>query len=183
MRCAAAAVFVLAMATSAFAGRYPELDAEALNTGRGWFHSAPREVSIDTDEKAGTIVVNTSERKLYFLEGDGKAIVYGVGVARDGFEWNATLNVSAKREWPDWTPPAAMLKRRPDIPTHMDGGLDNPLGARALYLGGTEYRIHGSNEPDTIGDAVSSGCIRMLNADVIDLYSRVKVGAKVIVEP
>ena len=170
-------------ASTAMAAPFRELDEQALETGRGLFRILPHEVSISTDEAAGTVIVETSERRLYLIEGDCKAIVYGVGVAREGFEWNATLRVSGKRVWPDWTPPDAMLKRRPDIPRHMEGGLDNPLGARALYLGNTEYRIHGSNEPETIGDAVSSGCIRMLNADVIDLYSRVKVGAKVIVEP
>jgi lipoprotein-anchoring transpeptidase ErfK/SrfK len=107
---------------------------------------------------------------------------YGIGVAREGFEWNATLRISAKREWPGWTPPEAMLRREPDLPRFMPGGLENPLGARALYLGNTLYRIHGSNEPETIGEAVSSGCIRMLNADVIDLYERVRIGAKVIIQ-
>jgi lipoprotein-anchoring transpeptidase ErfK/SrfK len=106
---------------------------------------------------------------------------YGIGVGRPGFEWSGVSHIAMKREWPDWTPPAQMLKRRPDLPTHMEGGIDNPLGARAMYLAGTMYRIHGSNEPDTIGQAVSSGCIRMTNDDVIDLYSRAKVGATVVV--
>jgi lipoprotein-anchoring transpeptidase ErfK/SrfK len=113
--------------------------------------------------------------------GNGRALEYGVGVGRQGFSWAGTKIVSRKREWPDWTPPSQMLKRRPDLPRHMAGGIDNPLGARAMYLGSSLYRIHGSNEPDTIGAAVSSGCIRMTNNDVIDLYNRVKVGTKVVV--
>ena len=129
----------------------------------------------------GTIVVNTSERRLYFVLGNGTAIRYGVGVGRPGFTWAGTKAVTMKREWPDWRPPAQMLRRRPDLPRHMKGGVDNPLGARAMYLGGTLFRIHGSNEPDTIGQAVSSGCIRMTNADVIDLYGRVRVGTRVVV--
>jgi lipoprotein-anchoring transpeptidase ErfK/SrfK len=131
--------------------------------------------------KAGTVVVSTRERRLYYVLGGGRAIEYGVGVGREGFTWSGVKTVSRKREWPDWRPPAPMLKRRPDLPRHMAGGIENPLGARALYLGSSEYRIHGSNEPDTIGAAVSSGCIRMTNNDVIDLYSRVKVGTKVVV--
>ncbi|MDB5596145.1 MAG: hypothetical protein JWM36_3106 [Hyphomicrobiales bacterium] len=129
----------------------------------------------------GTVVVSTSERRLYYVLGNGQAIQYGVGVGREGFSWSGTKSVSMKREWPDWRPPAQMLKRRPDLPRHMEGGIDNPLGARAIYLGSSLYRIHGSNEPDTIGAAVSSGCIRMTNRDVTDLYDRVKVGSKVIV--
>jgi lipoprotein-anchoring transpeptidase ErfK/SrfK len=129
----------------------------------------------------GTIVVSTSQRRLYFVLGQGQAIQYGVGVGRPGFAWSGTKTVSMKREWPDWSPPAAMLRRRPDLPRYMRGGLGNPLGARALYLGSSMYRIHGSNEPETIGYAVSSGCIRMTNADVVDLYNRTRVGAKVIV--
>jgi lipoprotein-anchoring transpeptidase ErfK/SrfK len=129
----------------------------------------------------GTIVVSTEERRLYYVLGDGQAIQYGVGVGRPGFEWSGVKTVTMKREWPDWRPPAQMLKRRPDLPRHMVGGPDNPLGARAMYLGGSLYRIHGSNEPETIGQAVSSGCIRMTNDDVVDLYSRVRVGTKVVV--
>jgi lipoprotein-anchoring transpeptidase ErfK/SrfK len=129
----------------------------------------------------GTIVVSTSERRLYYVLGNGQAVQYGVGVGRPGFTWSGTNTISMKREWPDWRPPAAMLKRRPDLPRHMEGGPDNPLGARALYIGSSIYRIHGSNEPETIGEAVSSGCIRMTNEDVIDLYNRAKVGARVVV--
>jgi lipoprotein-anchoring transpeptidase ErfK/SrfK len=143
----------------------------------------PREVvQFEGRYAPGTIVVSTSERRLYYVLGNGQAVRYGVGVGRPGFTWSGTKTVVAKREWPDWTPPAQMLRRRPDLPRHMKGGVDNPLGARAMYIGGTLYRIHGSNEPDTIGQAVSSGCIRMLNDDVVDLYERVKVGARVVVQ-
>jgi lipoprotein-anchoring transpeptidase ErfK/SrfK len=142
----------------------------------------PRQrVEFDSKYAPGTIVVSTSERRLYLVTAPGEAIEYGVGVGRPGFAWSGVQRVSAKKEWPSWTPPAAMLKRRPDLPRYMSGGPENPLGARALYLGSSEYRIHGSNEPDTIGQAVSSGCIRMTNDDVVDLYQRVKVGAKVVV--
>ena len=141
----------------------------------------PREVVAFSGYSPGTIVVSTSERRLYYVLGNGTAIRYGIGVGRPGFTWAGTKTVARKAEWPDWTPPAQMLKRRPDLPRHMVGGEANPLGARAMYLGGTLYRIHGSNEPDTIGTAVSSGCIRMTNADVIDLYNRVRVGTRVVV--
>ena len=139
-------------------------------------------VSFNGGYAPGTIIVSTSERRLYFVLGNGQAIRYGVGVGRPGFTWAGTHSVTMKREWPDWRPPAAMLKRRPDLPRYMKGGPDNPLGARALYIGSTIYRIHGSNEPETIGEAVSSGCIRMTNEDVTDLYSRARVGARVIVQ-
>jgi lipoprotein-anchoring transpeptidase ErfK/SrfK len=142
----------------------------------------PREVVTFTGRYApGTIVVSTSERRLWFVLGNGQAIQYGVGVGRPGFTWAGSHSVTMKREWPDWRPPAAMLKRRPDLPRYMKGGPDNPLGARALYIGSTIYRIHGSNEPETIGEAVSSGCIRMTNDDVTDLYNRARVGARVVV--
>ncbi len=127
------------------------------------------------------MVVSTSERRLYLVLGNGEALRYGVGVGRPGFTWGGVKTITAKKEWPSWVPPKAMLARRPDLPRYMAGGIENPLGARAMYIGGTEYRIHGSNEPDTIGQAVSSGCIRMTNDDVSDLYERVKVGAKVVV--
>ena len=129
----------------------------------------------------GTVVISTKQRRLYYVLGNGQAIQYGVGVGREGFSWSGTKTVTMKREWPDWRPPAQMLRRRPDLPRYMSGGMDNPLGARALYLGSSLYRIHGSNEADTIGAAVSSGCIRMTNRDVIDLYNRVKVGTRVVV--
>jgi lipoprotein-anchoring transpeptidase ErfK/SrfK len=140
-----------------------------------------QEVPYDGKEAAGTIIINTRERLLYLVQGNGSAVRYGIGVGRPGFTWSGVHHISQKREWPDWTPPDEMLRRRPDLPRHMPGGPDNPLGARAMYLGSTLYRIHGSNEPWTIGTAVSSGCIRMRNEDVVDLYSRVKVGTKVIV--
>jgi len=129
----------------------------------------------------GTIYINTAERRLYLVLANGQALRYGIGVGRDGFRWSGTHRITAKKEWPSWTPPAQMLRGRPDLPRHMAGGLDNPLGARAMYLGSTLYRIHGSNEPETIGQAVSSGCFRMTNEDVTDLYSRVRVGTPVIV--
>ncbi len=142
----------------------------------------PREVvSFGGTYRPGTIVINTSERRLYFVLPDGKAVRYGVGVGRPGFDWAGSQTITRKAEWPGWTPPAQMLKRRPDLPRFMPGGPENPLGARAMYLGSTLYRIHGSNEPETIGQAVSSGCIRMLNEDVIDLYERAKVGTRVVV--
>jgi lipoprotein-anchoring transpeptidase ErfK/SrfK len=130
---------------------------------------------------AGTIVVSTAERRLYLVLPQGKAIRYGIGVGRDGFQWGGVKTVSMKKEWPSWTPPAQMLKRRPDLPRFMPGGPSNPLGARAMYLGSSLFRIHGSNEPQTIGQAVSSGCFRMTNDDVVDLYDRVKVGTRVVV--
>ena len=143
----------------------------------------PRQtVNYDGPYAPGTIIISTRERRLYFVLPDHQALKYGVGVGRPGFTWSGVTFVANKREWPDWTPPAPMLLRRPDLPRHMAGGIENPLGARALYLGYSEYRIHGSNEPDTIGQAVSSGCIRMTNDDVTDLYGRASVGAKVIVE-
>src|SRR5437762_3555410 len=132
-------------------------------------------------EGAGTIVIDTPNKFLYLVQGDGKALRYGVGVGRPGFTWSGSKTISAKKEWPAWTPPPEMLARRPDLPRHMEGGRENPLGARAMYLGSTLYRIHGSNEPWTIGTNVSSGCIRMRNEDVIDLYGRVNLGARVVV--
>ena len=138
-------------------------------------------VSFGDTYSPGTIIINTTERRLYYVVGGGQAIRYGIGVGRLGFTWAGTTAVSAKKEWPDWTPPSQMLARRPDLPRHMKGGIDNPLGARAMYLGSSLYRIHGSNEPETIGQAVSSGCFRMTNEDVVDLYERVRVGSKVIV--
>ncbi|MFZ5733169.1 MAG: L,D-transpeptidase [Pseudomonadota bacterium] len=143
----------------------------------------PRQtVRFEGNYAPGTIYIDTKERRLYLVESGGTAIRYGIGVGRDGFRWGGTHRVTAKKEWPAWTPPPQMLRRRPDLPRHMVGGPDNPLGARAMYLGSTLYRIHGSNEPETIGQAVSSGCFRMVNDDVIHLYDRVKVGATVIVK-
>lgn len=142
----------------------------------------PRQnVSIDTKYAPGTVIIRTSERRLYYVTSRGQAIRYGIGVGRQGFTWKGRETVSMKREWPSWRPPAEMRKRRPDLPHYMEGGPNNPLGARALYLGNTLFRIHGTNEPHTIGQAVSSGCIRMMNDDVIDLYNRVGVGTRVVV--
>jgi lipoprotein-anchoring transpeptidase ErfK/SrfK len=138
-------------------------------------------VHYDGPHKPGTIVIDTPKKFLYLVQEGGRAIRYGIGVGRPGFSWAGVKTVSMKREWPDWRPPAEMLKRRPDLPRYMEGGPDNPLGARALYLGSSLYRIHGTNEPHTIGRAVSSGCIRMMNEDVVDLYERVRVGTKVVV--
>ena len=139
-------------------------------------------VSFTGNYAPGTIYINTAERRLYLVLSNGQAIRYGIGVGRDGFRWSGTHRITAKKEWPSWTPPAQMLRRRPDLPRHMAGGIDNPLGARAMYLGSTLYRIHGSNEPETIGQAVSSGCFRMTNEDVTDLYSRVSIGTPVVVK-
>jgi lipoprotein-anchoring transpeptidase ErfK/SrfK len=140
-----------------------------------------QEVEYHGPEAPGTIVIDTPEKFLFLVEPGGRAMRYGIGVGRPGFEWAGRRTITRKAEWPGWTPPSEMLKRRPDLPTHMEGGLGNPLGARAMYLGSTLYRIHGTNEPETIGKAVFSGCIRMLNEDVVDLYGRVKIGTRVLV--
>jgi lipoprotein-anchoring transpeptidase ErfK/SrfK len=140
-----------------------------------------QEVAYPGRHASGTIIIDTPNRFLFLVTGNGRALRYGIGVGRPGFSWAGVKTISQKREWPDWRPPSEMLKRRPDLPRHMAGGPANPLGARALYLGSSLYRIHGTNEPSTIGRAVSSGCIRMRNQDVIDLYQRVKVGTKVVV--
>ena len=149
----------------------------------GWNDAIPKTtVSYSGTEKPGTIIINTAERRLYYVLDDGRAMRYGIGVGRVGFTWKGVKTVTQKKEWPSWTPPPQMLQRRPDLPRHMVGGVDNPLGARAMYLGSTLYRIHGSNEPETIGQAVSSGCFRMTNDDVVDLYDRVRIGTKVMVQ-
>jgi lipoprotein-anchoring transpeptidase ErfK/SrfK len=140
-----------------------------------------QEVAYDGPHRPGTIVIDTPRKFLFLVQPGGRAIRYGIGVGRPGFTWAGLKTVSMKRAWPDWTPPPEMLKRRPDLPRHMKGGEGNPLGARALYLGSSLYRIHGTNEPHTIGQSVSSGCIRMMNEDVIDLYKRTQVGTKVLV--
>ncbi len=140
-----------------------------------------QEVDYHGPEKPGTIVIDTPNRFLFLVEKGGKALRYGIGVGRPGFEWAGVKAISRKAEWPAWNPPSDMLKRRPDLPAHVAGGPDNPLGARALYLGSSLYRIHGTNQPWTIGANVSSGCIRMMNDDVIDLYNHVRVGTKVVV--
>jgi len=140
-------------------------------------------VDIRTHEAPGTIIIDTPNTYLYLVLGNGKAIRYGIGVGREGFTWSGTQAISRKAEWPDWTPPAEMIARQPYLPRHVAGGPGNPLGARAMYLGNTIYRIHGTNDPSTIGGRVSSGCIRLTNEDVIDLYSRVNIGTKVVVLP
>ena len=167
-----------------------EMDMRSLFTGApNQFSSGGRSspiprttVSYAGNYAPGTVIVDTAERRLYLVLANGQALRYGIGVGRDGFRWSGTHRITAKKEWPSWTPPSQMLARRPDLPRHMNGGIDNPLGARAMYLGSTLYRIHGSNEPETIGQAVSSGCFRMTNDDVTDLYGRVSVGTTVIVK-
>jgi len=134
-----------------------------------------------SSEPVGTIIVHTSERFLYVVQPNGRALRYGIGVGREGFQWQGLLRITRKQEWPDWTPPPEMIERQPYLPRFMAGGPGNPMGARALYLGSTIYRIHGTNQPRTIGSAVSSGCFRLVNGDVIDLYDRIPVGTKVIV--
>jgi lipoprotein-anchoring transpeptidase ErfK/SrfK len=154
----------------------PTPDQEQLDPA---FQRQP--VFFRTSEAPGTIIVHTSERFLYLVQGNNRAIRYGVGVGREGFQWSGLLRISRKAEWPDWTPPSEMIARQPYLPRFMAGGPGNPMGAAALYLGTTVYRIHGTNQPQTIGTAVSSGCFRLVNADVTDLYHRIPVGTKVIV--
>ena len=139
-------------------------------------------VFFRTTEAPGTIIVHTSERFLYVVQGNNRALRYGIGVGRDGFQWQGLVKISRKAEWPDWTPPPEMISRQPYLPRFMAGGPGNPMGARALYLGQTVYRIHGTNQPQTIGEAVSSGCFRLVNPDVIDLYDRIPVGTRVVVK-
>jgi lipoprotein-anchoring transpeptidase ErfK/SrfK len=179
----------LALCLPALAVRAENFDPEGRFTNGlyrqtytpGYSSIARATVSAPSSYGPNTIVINTSQRRLYYIGGNGQAISYGIGVGRVGFAWSGVTRVSAKREWPSWTPPTQMRRRQPGLPGHMAGGLNNPLGARALYLGSSLYRIHGSNEPQTIGQAVSSGCFRMTNEDVIDLYNRVRVGTKVVV--
>jgi lipoprotein-anchoring transpeptidase ErfK/SrfK len=146
-------------------------------------HLRRQVVNYPTREAPGTIVIDTPNTYLYYVLGGGKAVRYGIGVGREGFTWSGVRAIERKAEWPDWIPPAEMIQRQPYLPRFMAGGEGNPLGARAMYIGGTVYRIHGTNAPSTIGQNVSSGCIRMLNSDVTDLYERVKVGTKVVVLP
>ena len=190
-RFATALLVALSLLASAVVAQAQMWDPEGRYTGGnpkargGWFGSsspvARTTVSYPNKHAPGTIVVNTAERRLYYVLDNTQAIRYGIGVGRIGFTWAGSTAVSAKKEWPAWTPPSQMLRRRPDLPRFMAGGPDNPLGARAMYLGSSLYRIHGSNEPETIGEAVSSGCFRLTNEDVIDLYDRVRVGSRVIV--
>jgi len=158
--------------------QFEERDATA---SRGGSPIRKQIVDYQTSQKPGTIIIETGERRLYLVLDGGKAMRYGIGVGREGFTWAGTNRITRKAEWPGWTPPPAMRKRVPDLPAYMPGGPDNPLGARALYIGSTLYRVHGTSEPWTIGQAVSSGCIRMTNDDVIDLYERVQVGARIVV--
>jgi lipoprotein-anchoring transpeptidase ErfK/SrfK len=164
--------------------RLPAVSGEGLAAARTQ-NLAPRlqrqVVEYPTAEPTGTIIVDTGNTYLYLVLGGGQAMRYGIGVGREGFEWSGRQRISRMAEWPDWRPPSEMLARDPDLPGFLPGGLQNPLGARALYLGDTLYRIHGTNEPSSIGTFRSSGCIRMLNADVIDLYQRVSLGAQVVV--
>ncbi len=168
--------------------RIPEPTVQDVDPGqtRGSPDALPYEfrrqpVFYRSQEAPGTLIVDTSERFLYLIESPSRAMRYGIGVGRDGFTWSGILRVTRKAEWPDWTPPTEMIQRQPYLPRWMAGGPGNPMGARALYLGNTVYRIHGTNAPETIGHAVSSGCFRLVNDDIADLYERVKVGAKVIV--
>ena len=140
-------------------------------------------VTLNTSEAPGTVIIDTGNTALYYVLGQGRAIRYGVGVGREGFTWSGVQTISRKAEWPDWHPPAEMIARQPYLPRFMAGGPGNPLGARAMYLGSSEYRIHGTNDPSTIGKFVSCGCIRLTNEDVADLFSRVEVGTKVVVLP
>jgi lipoprotein-anchoring transpeptidase ErfK/SrfK len=182
---AAAAVLAATGGASAESFDFRDIMGGGPNFRSGGGGSSPIQrttVSYASNYAPGTVVVNTAERRLYLVLPGGQALRYGIGVGRDGFRWGGVHRISAKKEWPGWTPPSQMLRRRPDLPRHMNGGVDNPLGARAMYLGSTLYRIHGSNEPETIGQAVSSGCFRMTNDDVTDLYSRVRVGTTVIVK-
>jgi lipoprotein-anchoring transpeptidase ErfK/SrfK len=179
---------VLALATEyniANTTALPQQDASAQLGEAADIPARLRRQAVDysTADPVGTIIVDTPNAYLYFVLGSGKAVRYGIGVGREGFTWSGTKTIERKTEWPDWYPPAEMLQRQPYLPRFMAGGPGNPLGARAMYLGGTVYRIHGTNKPSSIGTRVSSGCIRMLNSDVIDLYERTRVGTKVVVLP
>ena len=191
---------LIAAAAALCLGTFTNADAQTAGTSSRFFdpvtkawiefgpsaksraNPVPRQlIDYSGPHQPNTLIVNTAERRLYHVMPDGKAMKYGIGVGRDGFQWAGTHRISRKAEWPGWTPPPAMRKRQPDLPAYMEGGPGNPLGARALYIGSTIYRIHGSNEPWSIGQAVSSGCIRMVNDDVIHLYDSVNVGTKVVV--
>jgi lipoprotein-anchoring transpeptidase ErfK/SrfK len=174
------------------ASRVAAASASGQGSGQVWSFQTPlgivygiiprEEVDYPSARPAGTIIVNTSQRRLYYLLGSGRAIRYGIAVGMEGYGWSGVSTVAAKREWPDWTPTPDILRRFPNLPRHMVGGRDNPLGARALYLGDTLYRIHGTNEPWKLGGNVSSGCIRLSNDDIVDLYNRARIGATVIVQ-
>jgi lipoprotein-anchoring transpeptidase ErfK/SrfK len=171
-----------------FAAPEPQVAQPAPSDDQGVVADLPTRfkrqiVTYPTREPAGTIIIDTPNTYLYYVLGNGQAIRYGIGVGREGFTWSGVQSITKKAEWPDWTPPPEMIARQPYLPRQMAGGPGNPLGARAMYLGGTVYRIHGTNAPQTIGTKVSSGCIRLTNQDVTDLYSRVNVGTRVIVLP
>jgi len=184
-----AALSVLSIPSATAQGRYPTKYVDGDQPG--YVPSEAEEelppefkrttVFYRTTEAPGTIIVSTSERFLYVVQGNGRALRYGIGVGREGFQWQGLLKITRKQEWPDWTPPPEMIARQPYLPRFMAGGPGNPMGARALYLGTTVYRIHGTNQPQTIGTAVSSGCFRLVNADIEDLYDRIPVGTKVVV--
>ena len=183
---AAIAVAASAFVTPASANPFAWLGLGYVPTDNGNQARADlkrRTVDYPTNEAPGTIIVDTASTYLYYVLPGGKAVRYGIGVGREGFTWSGTQTISRKAEWPDWTPPAEMIARQPYLPRFMAGGVTNPLGARAMYLSGTFYRIHGTNAPSTIGSRATSGCIRMTNDDVIDLYNRVQVGTKVVVMP
>jgi lipoprotein-anchoring transpeptidase ErfK/SrfK len=183
---AAVAIAATAFATEASANPFAWLGLGYTSTDNGNQARADlRRVTVNypSDEAPGTIIVDTQNTYLYYILGGGKAIRYGIGVGREGFTWSGVKTVERKAEWPDWTPPPEMIARSPYLPRFMAGGVTNPLGARAMYLSGTFYRIHGTNAPSTIGSRATAGCIRMANEDVMDLYDRVKVGTKVVVLP
>jgi lipoprotein-anchoring transpeptidase ErfK/SrfK len=183
---AAVVIAASAFATQAFANPFAWLGLGYASTDNGNQARADlqrRTVVYPSDEAPGTIIVDTQNTFLYYILPGGTAIRYGIGVGREGFTWSGVKTVERKAEWPDWTPPPEMIARSPYLPRFMAGGVTNPLGARAMYLGGTFYRIHGTNAPSTIGSRATAGCIRMANEDVIDLYDRVKVGTKVVVLP
>jgi lipoprotein-anchoring transpeptidase ErfK/SrfK len=181
---AAVAVAASAFATQASANPFAWFGYSATDNGNQVRADLRRAtVNYPSDEAPGTIIVDTGNTYLYYILGGGKAIRYGIGVGREGFTWSGVKTVERKAEWPDWTPPPEMIARSPYLPRFMAGGVTNPLGARAMYLSGTFYRIHGTNAPSTIGSRATAGCIRMANEDVIDLYDRVKVGTKVVVMP
>jgi lipoprotein-anchoring transpeptidase ErfK/SrfK len=186
---ALAAVLFGATATVAwtqYQGEYPIADQPGYEPSQDDSRPAPafrmQAVYFRTTEAPGTIIVHTSERYMYLVQGNNRAIRYGIGVGRDGFQWSGLQRISRKAEWPDWTPPPEMIQRQPYLPRWMAGGPGNPMGARAMYLGATVYRIHGTNQPQTIGHAVSSGCFRLVNDDVTDLFNRVEVGTKVVIK-
>ncbi|KJC57325.1 hypothetical protein UP10_30190 [Bradyrhizobium sp. LTSPM299] len=179
------ATVALALSTSqGFAQSRPDVDEPGLIADESYQLDPEWQKQVvyyRSNEQPGTIIISTAERHLYLVQGNGRALRYGIGVGRDGFQWQGLVNITRKAEWPDWTPPPEMIARQPYLPRFMAGGPGNPLGARAMYLGSTVYRIHGTNQPDTIGTAISSGCFRLVNNDVADLYSRVPVGTKVII--